>query len=395
MGGDCSGKDAEIQRLDRLVKDGEKKIEKLKFTYQVLWQSQAAPKNDTRKKESEEDRAVNSFKDERTLSIEKVMAAANEAIAECHSASNATGGSATSSIGGSSCNATQEDLQQYLEYTVGEVCPNDWFFVQSLIFEEGCFSLPRRRCFAVMPETYTEPLPQPECLWAQEALDDLNVRWDHHECKSFSCLNERKTGDCLNCFNMTLEFMRWRSRANGVIPMKDVVRIKKGTLRIGLDFGGRSGSFAARMSRWNITIVTTQRNKETAFNKDTLGLPYMETIALRGLIPLHIPNKARLPFFDGTLDVVHSSSSLRHIKVIEFEELMYEWDRILRPGGIIWVELFYQPVNEMPLYIRLLENLKYKHLYFNVTRKPGNGTLRKPTPYSYLTCVVEKPLNRT
>jgi len=107
----------------------------------------------------------------------------------------------------------------------------------------------------------------------------------------------------------------------------------KGAIRIGLDAGG-TGSFAAKMAQHGVTIVTTAMNTETLPDKE-MGLPYMETIAQRGLVPLHVPHKARQPFFDGTLDIIHNINSVKYFTPSEFEELLFEWDRILRPGGLV------------------------------------------------------------
>ena len=61
-------------------------------------------------------------------------------------------------------------------------------------------------------------------------------------------------------------------------------------LRLGLDAGGGTGSFAARMALYNVTIMTSAMNLETV-QSHIHGLPYMETIASRGLIPLWLPHK--------------------------------------------------------------------------------------------------------
>eukprot|EP00850_Spirogloea_muscicola_P021249 SM000242S08485 [mRNA] locus=s242:88605:92567:+ [translate_table: standard] len=259
------------------------------------------------------------------------------------------------------CEATDAEIAQYLDYEPRGPCPNDWFFVQELIYVKNCFALPKRRCIAVTPR-------------------------DHAE--SFECLNTRALGDCRNCFNMTLEANRWRSNYRGSLKMREVIDMKRGTLRIGLDAGGGTGSFAAHMARFNVTILTTAMNVETVWNR-YMGLPYMETIALRGLVPLHVPHKARLPFFDNTLDIVHSVNSVKYLPMLDFEELIFEWDRVLRPGGIMWFEMFYAPVDEMPLYISVLELLGYRRLHWNLTPKPDAG--ERGGAHVYLNAVIEKP----
>ena len=42
--------------------------------------------------------------------------------------------------------------------------------------------------------------------------------------------------------------------------------------------------------------------------------------------------QARLPFFDSTLDLVHCVNSVKYLPILEFEELLFEWDRVLRVG---------------------------------------------------------------
>ncbi|GJP45750.1 hypothetical protein CLOM_g5095 [Closterium sp. NIES-68] len=289
---------------------------------------------------------------------------------------------------GYACEATDEEIAQYMNYELRGLCPDDWFFVQHLIFVKNCYALPKRRCLARTPQEFIEPLPRSHALFNQKALHDGAVRWSHHGCKSFDCLNHRTTGDCKSCFNMTLEANRWKVSYRGALTIKDVISIKKGSLRLGLDAGRGTGSFAAHMARYNVTVMTMAMNIETRSGVHT-GLPYMETIALRGLVPLHIPHTARLPFFDNTLDLVHCVNSVKYLPLGEFEDLLYEWDRVLRVGGVLWFELFYAPEDEMKIYIQIVDLLQYNKLYWNITSKPEKDP--KAVQRVYLNCLLEKP----
>ncbi|KAL7235566.1 hypothetical protein ACSBR1_018956 [Camellia fascicularis] len=71
---------------------------------------------------------------------------------------------------------------------------------------------------------------------------------------------------------------------------------RRGTIRIGLDMGNGTGTFAARMKERNVTIITTSIN---------LDGPFTSFIALHGLISMHLSVSQRLPFFENTLDIVH------------------------------------------------------------------------------------------
>ena len=61
----------------------------------------------------------------------------------------------------------------------------------------------------------------------------------------------------------------------------------------------------------------------------------------------------------------------------------------LPPGGLLWFEMFYAPVDEMPLYINIIELLGYKKRYWNITPKPDLG--EREGAHVYLNCVLEKP----
>ncbi|CAI5998077.1 unnamed protein product [Closterium sp. NIES-65] len=244
---------------------------------------------------------------------------------------------------GYTCDAADEALRQYTTYDASGACPDDWFATQSLIFHHRCFSLPQRRCRARTTNQTINPLPFPQALFNLSALIDTALVWDHHACSSFACLNARVVGDCRLCFNLTLERNRWRVRYRGSLTIEDVLKMKQGSIRLGLDIGGGTGSFAAHMGLYNVTILTTCRPflalftpppsillgldigggtgsfaahmalynvtiLTTAMNVETVvgrkqGLPYMEAIALRGLIPLHLPHKSLATILTTAMNV--------------------------------------------------------------------------------------------
>eukprot|EP00271_Cylindrocystis_brebissonii_P013201 TRINITY_DN32847_c0_g1_i1.p1 TRINITY_DN32847_c0_g1~~TRINITY_DN32847_c0_g1_i1.p1 ORF type:complete len:412 (-),score=53.40 TRINITY_DN32847_c0_g1_i1:407-1642(-) len=290
---------------------------------------------------------------------------------------------------GYNCSATAADMHRYLNYKPHELCPDDWWFVQELIYQKQCYALPRRRCRNHSPEKTIQPLPLPEALWNQSAFIDDAVLWDAHQCKSFACLNRRVVGDCRACFNLTLEEHRWKTAYQGSLTIQQVVDRFNGTLRLGLDVGGGTGSFAAHMAKRNVTILTTSYNMETSRNKIKSGLPYMESIALRGLMGLHWPLGARLPLFDNTLDLIHAVSAIKYLPLLEFEEMLYDWNRVLRPGGAIWLEMFYAPEKEMDKYVTCIRALGYHKSQWQLFPKKNNS--ERKGPHLYLQALLFKP----
>ena len=71
----------------------------------------------------------------------------------------------------------------------------------------------------------------PASLFDQTALPDSSLRWSRHHCKSYQCLNERVMGDCLQCFNLTLESKRWLHPYRGSLTAAKVMALTRGTLR--------------------------------------------------------------------------------------------------------------------------------------------------------------------
>ena len=67
---------------------------------------------------------------------------------------------------GYACEATEEELAKFLDYEPRSMCPDDWLFVQSLIYAKNCFVLPKRRCTNRTPYKTVEPVPFPRSLLA-------------------------------------------------------------------------------------------------------------------------------------------------------------------------------------------------------------------------------------
>ncbi|CAI7736836.1 unnamed protein product [Closterium sp. NIES-54] len=120
--------------------------------------------------------------------------------------------------------------------------------------------------------------------------------------------------------------------SGGAWGLDAVLAVKPpGGIRVGVDIGGGTGNFAALMADRGVTVVTTASNH---------GAPVMEVLAHRALPALHLPPTARLPLSDSSLDLIHCAfwpSILAHPPAVE--SVLYDWDRVLRPGGLMWLEM--------------------------------------------------------
>ncbi|KAM0946466.1 putative S-adenosyl-L-methionine-dependent methyltransferase [Dioscorea sansibarensis] len=287
---------------------------------------------------------------------------------------------------GTACRRHQEDLMQYMSYQIGGECPADDVFAQHLMLK-GCEPLPCRRCHTKSPAGYVEPYPFPESLW--NIPPDSSITWDAYTCKNYQCLVERnkdkRSYDCKDCFDLNgREKTRW-TYDNGELDygIEQVLKMKpKGTIRIGLDIGGGSGTFAARMRENEVTIVTTTMNFDGPFNN---------FIASRGLVPLHISVAHRLPFFGNTLDIVHSMHVLSNwIPDVMLEFALFDIYRVLRPGGLFWLDHFFCIGEQLnSTYVPMFDRIGFKKLRWNAGRKLDRGIEKNEW---YLSALLEKPM---
>ncbi|XP_010271214.1 PREDICTED: uncharacterized protein LOC104607292 [Nelumbo nucifera] len=293
---------------------------------------------------------------------------------------------------GQSCTLFADELRHYMSYKVNGSCPDDELLAQKLLLK-GCEPLPRRRCRPSAPAKYAEPLPLPTSLWSTPS--DASVVWTAYTCKNYACLiNRMRTqkgfDDCKDCFDLNgREKTRWTATNSGGgldFAIDEVLGTKKpGTIRIGLDIGGGTGTFAVRMRERNITIVTTSMN---------LNGPFNSFIASRGVVPLYLSISQRLPFFDNTLDIVHSMHVLSNwIPTTLLHFLLFDVYRVLRPGGLFWLDHFFCVEEQFEeVYAPLIDNIGFKKVKWVVGRKLDRGPeLRE----MYLSALLEKPLKNS
>lgn len=278
---------------------------------------------------------------------------------------------------GHPCVLMKKELEEYMDYDIGSYCKDDWNIAQTLLIN-GCDPLPRRRCRTRASRVYQKPYPINESLW--RLPDDRNVRWSNYQCRNFTCLSRKRAynSECTDCFEMEKEKLKWvgdNGSTTADFLIGDVLAIKPGEIRIGLDFSLGTGSFAARMREQNVTIVSTALN---------LGAPFSETIALRGLVPLYVTLNQRLPFFDNTMDLIHTRGLLDgriDLQLMDF--ILFDLDRVLRPGGILWVDRFYCSRKDLDDCMYMFLQFRYKKHKWVISPKARDQV--------FLSAVLEKP----
>ncbi|TXG66994.1 hypothetical protein EZV62_008269 [Acer yangbiense] len=236
---------------------------------------------------------------------------------------------------GAGCLKFEDELVQYIAYEVGGECPIDDVFDQRFMLK-GCEPLARRRCHPKSPVNYVVPSPFPESLWGSLIAKIALI-----------CKAERRVGGFSTMAGLVTELI------DQVLKMKP-----GGTIRIGLDIGGGSGTFAARMRERNVTIVTTSMNLDGPFNS---------FIASPGLISMHVSVSQRLPFFENTLDIVHSMHVLSNwIPDAMLEFTLYDIYRL----------------NET--YVPMIDRVGFKKLRWNAGMKLDRGIKKNEWYFSAL-----------
>ncbi|KAJ8750051.1 hypothetical protein K2173_013966 [Erythroxylum novogranatense] len=284
---------------------------------------------------------------------------------------------------GHSCDKSADLLSQYMTYKVSGPCPDDWSLAQKLILHR-CEPLPRRRCF-VKSGPKVGLYPFPTSLW--KPVSDKIATWSGLGCKNFECLNKKKLSrECVGCFDLVngyenKRFVKARGKTDFLVD--DVLALASGGMRIGFDIGGGSGTFAARMAERNVTVITNTLN---------IDGPFSDFIAARGLFPLYLSLDHRFPFYDNVFDLIHASSGLDDgAKLEKLEFLMFDLDRILRAGGLFWLDSFYCANEEKKNTLtRLIERFGYKKLKWVVGEKVDGTASGKSEVY--LSTVLQKPV---
>ncbi|TKV91704.2 hypothetical protein SEVIR_9G115001v4 [Setaria viridis] len=300
---------------------------------------------------------------------------------------------------GHPCLAFPDLLAAFMSYRVNGSCPDDELPAQRLLLR-GCEPLPRRRCRPAAPPDPAPPLPYPDALWSTPP--DRSVHWSAYKCKSFRCLIDRARSphfdDCKDCFDLAgREHHRWLNATTGgdgkkkkstplEFSIDEVLASASppGSVRIGLDIGGGSGTFAVRMRERGVTVVATTVN---------LNGPFSAVAAARGVVPLYVSVAARLPFFDNTLDVVHSMHVLSGwMPPAALQFALFDVYRVLRPGGLFWLDHFFCGEAEMAAYVEVVESVGFGKLRWVTRRKLDRGAERKEM---YLSALLEKPLKNS
>ena len=105
---------------------------------------------------------------------------------------------------------------------------------------------------------------------------------------------------------------------------------------------------------------------------------------------MHLSVASRLPFFDGTLDVVHSMHVLSSwIPDAMLESALFDVYRVLRPGGVLWLDHFFCLGTQLDAtYLPMFDRIGFKKLRWHAGRKLDRGIHMDEW---YISALLQKP----
>ncbi|XLT14330.1 hypothetical protein HN51_060020, partial [Arachis hypogaea] len=239
----------------------------------------------------------------------------------------------------------------------------------------------------------SSPLPQDPF---PSSLPDSSVIWDHYPCKSFNCFHLQNPKLGFNSSSDSSKFTTYKTDLHLLISqLFQIAKSTKSVIRLGLDVGGGTGSFTATMKLRNMTVVTTTMS---------VGAPYSEAEALRGLMPLHMPLQQQLSVFDGVVDLSTGEIGFDPLCIDSLVgesfndypldlSLLHRASKVLRSGGYLWIDrLFSKGVDLEKLYAPLIGKLGYKKVKWSTGNKTDASGMKNVE--IFLTALLQKPTSR-
>ncbi len=217
--------------------------------------------------------------------------------------------------------------RQHEEYEPLSFCPDRTLAHDPV--HEGSFSmcapfLPRR-CVTRTPANYTPPPSQTE--YRHNPPSDNVYRSELAPHHTFDQLEHRVTGDCITCWRFAIERKRWDHFIDD-IEHTIGFPFRNSPIRNVLDFGAGSGGFLSAMMDRGVFGL--------GFARGWQDLPYLETAAARGAMVMHMDFRQQIPMTAGAVDMIHCSWLFNILSdFTEMERVMIEWDRLVRPDGLI------------------------------------------------------------
>lgn len=149
---------------------------------------------------------------------------------------------------------------------------------------------------------------------------------------------EMRTGismDCLKCWDYAEQKKLWSTYVDEIEALVGF-SFSTGTVRTVFEFGCGSGGFMAEITSRGLTGICSARDIGTK-DGSTSMVPYLRTVAARGLLAMHVSINNHQPFLSNSFQFIHCSWVLAYVNATPqvYSAIFIEWDRLLTPGGLV------------------------------------------------------------
>ena len=125
-------------------------------------------------------------------------------------------------------------------------------------------------------------------------------------------------------------------------------------IRTMLEIGGGGGSLAVSLNkRYDVTVINTIQPE----------FPYCEYITERGGLCMLLDSLRAMPFAKFSFDVIHHSWVYHSLPPAKWRTVLLEQNRLLRPGGYLWIQDGSSNAVLQTIKYLLVEQLGYRVLY--------------------------------
>ncbi|CAF4661990.1 unnamed protein product [Rotaria socialis] len=113
----------------------------------------------------------------------------------------------------------------------------------------------------------------------------------------------------------------------------------------------------------SVSFILKKRYDVTVLNTALPDFPYCEYITERGGLCAFLDGETVLPFAKFSFDAIHHSWVYHSLTPARWREVLLEQNRILRPGGYLWISDGLSYAQLKTIKYLLLHQLGYKVLY--------------------------------
>ena len=130
-----------------------------------------------------------------------------------------------------------------------------------------------------------------------------------------------------------------------------------------------------------LSLILNKRYDVTVVNTAYVDFPYYEYITERGGLCVLLEGEKIMPFAKQSFDVIHHRWVFHSVEPDRFRDIVIDQNRILRPGGYLWICDGLSNAQYETIRYLLLEQLGYKIIFEEKKKRRSITAHFKSNPY--------------